>query len=222
MFTVPTAEEVLYTVVLMMWVLFVAMILTKWTYDFMRSREVNHHVAVYYNRKFIHVLAGGVVAILVPYLFKSYTMIGVMVAALAIGNLLPHRRGKLLYWYQVKENMYEVNFIIMWGLLMLIGFLINDVWLAVVPIMFMAVGDGITGLVRNFLHRKRTKAFVGNIAMMGFCVPYGYVILGLPGALAGFLASLVERFEFGVVDDNVLVPITALVAILALRALMSG
>ncbi|MCS7117396.1 MAG: dolichol kinase [Thaumarchaeota archaeon] len=211
--------EVLYTVVLLSWVLFVAMLLTKWTYNAMRSRGVDHHVAVYYNRKVIHVLAGGLVAILVPYLFKSYTMIGLMVGVLAIGNLLPHLRGKLLYWYQVKENMYEVNFILMWGLIMFVGFLIDDVWLAVVPIMFMAVGDGITGFVRNAVHRKRTKAFIGNIAMMGFCVPYGYLVLGFPGALAGLLASLVERFEFGVIDDNVIVPITALIAILIMRTL---
>jgi hypothetical protein len=37
---------------------------------------------------------------------------------LAVGNYLPHRLKKLNYWYQVEENMYEVHFIIMWGLVM--------------------------------------------------------------------------------------------------------
>ncbi|MEN3047233.1 MAG: dolichol kinase [Candidatus Caldarchaeales archaeon] len=219
MLSVPSVEEVIYTAVLLSWVLFVALVLTKWTYEAMRRRGSEHHVAVYYNRKVIHVLAGGVVAALVPYLYKSYTMIGLMVAVLAIGNLLPHLRGKLFYWYQVKENMYEVNFILMWGAVVFVGFLLNDLWLAVVPVMFMAVGDGVTGFVRNALHRRRTKAFMGNLAMMGFCVPYGFAVLGVPGAVAGLLASLVERFEFGPVDDNVIVPATALAVILALRSL---
>jgi len=40
-------------------------------------------------------------------------------------------------------------------------------------------------------------------------VPIGWYYLGLPGALAGLLASAVERFEFPPVDDNVLVPLSS-------------
>jgi len=215
----PTLSEWVVTAILLGWVLFVAIPLTRWTYHEMRARGLEHRVAVYFNRKLIHVLAGGVVALLVPLLYRSYLPIAIMVALLAVGNYLPHRTGRLLYWYQVPENAYEVNFILMWGAVMFLGFAVNDVWLAVVPVMFMAVGDGVTGVVRNLIYRRRTKAIEGNIAMAAFCVPFGLAVLGPPGALAGLVSSLVERFEFGPIDDNVLVPASALAVILALRAL---
>ena len=201
------------------WVLFVAMPFTRWTYGLMRKKGLEHHVAVYFNRKIIHVLAGGVVAAFVPFLYRSYVPIALMVAILAVGNYIPHRTGRLYYWYQVPENMYEVNFIVMWGLAMFLGFALSDVWLAVVPVMFMAVGDGVTGIVRNLIYRRRTKALAGNVAMAAFCVPLGLAVLGPPGAIAGLVSSLVERFEFGPVDDNVLVPASALLVLLALRPL---
>jgi dolichol kinase len=217
--TPPTLEEWIYTLLLSGWVLFVAMPFTRWTYGLMRKRGLEHHVVVYFNRKIIHVLAGGFVAALVPFLYRSYVPIALMVAILAVGNYVPHRTGRLYYWYQVPENMYEVNFIVMWGLAMFLGFALNDVWLAVVPVMFMAVGDGVTGIVRNLIYRRRTKALAGNVAMAAFCVPLGLAVLGPSGAIAGLVSSLVERFEFGPVDDNVLVPASALLVLLALRPL---
>jgi hypothetical protein len=217
--TPPTPEEWVYTLLLLGWVLFVAMPFTRWTYGLMRKRGLEHHVAVYFNRKIIHMLAGGFVAALVPFLYKSYVPIALMVAILAVGNYVPHRTGRLYYWYQVPENMYEVNFIVMWGLAMFLGFALNDVWLAVVPVMFMAVGDGVTGIVRNLIYRRRTKALAGNVAMAAFCVPFGFAVLGPSGAIAGLVSSLVERFEFGPVDDNMLVPASALLVLLALRPL---
>ncbi|MCS7129417.1 MAG: dolichol kinase, partial [Candidatus Caldarchaeum sp.] len=159
------AAELAYTLILFGWVLFITLFATKQLYRWMRGRGLEHHVAVYYNRKIIHILAGGVVAVLVPFLFKNYTPIAVLVAVLAVGNYLPHRRKKLLYWYQVEENMYEVNFTVMWGLVMGVGFLLNNVMLGVVPILFMSVGDGVTGLVRNAIYGRRTKSWWGNLAM---------------------------------------------------------
>jgi membrane associated rhomboid family serine protease len=55
--------------------------------------------------------------------------------------------------------------------------------------------------------------------MAAFCVPFGLAVLGPSGAIAGLVSSLVERFEFGPVDDNVLVPASALLVLLALRPL---
>jgi phytol kinase len=60
----------------------------------------------------------------------------------------------------------------------------------------MAVGDSATGVVRNLLFKRRTKHWVGNIAMAAVSVPIGWYYLGVAGALAGLLASAVERFEF--------------------------
>ncbi|MEM4189963.1 MAG: hypothetical protein QW544_05565 [Candidatus Caldarchaeum sp.] len=212
-----TFNEVLATIGLFAWVLLVSLFLTKKTYEKMVQKNVEHHVAVYYNRKIIHILAGGLVAVLVPYLLSNLMLISIMVAVLAVGNYIPHRRGKLYYWYQVKENMYEVHFIIMWGLIMALGFLIGDLRLSIVPILFMSVGDGVTGLVRNAMYRRRTKSWWGNVAMASFCVPVGFASMSFAGALSGALASLVEKFEFGRIDDNITVPIVSFTSLLLFR-----
>ncbi len=202
--------------VLVGWVLFVSLFLTKKTYEAFVARGCTHHVAVYYNRKIIHILTGGLVAILIPLLYKSFVPVGVMVLFLAIGNYLPHKQNRLFYWYQVEENMYEVHFILMWGLVMMIGFLINNVWVAVVPILFMSFGDGVTGIVRNLLYRKRTKSWWGNLAMFVICAPMAYAVFNLAGLISATLSSIVERFEFGLIDDNITVPLVGFVSLLLL------
>ncbi|MCS7131302.1 MAG: dolichol kinase [Hadesarchaea archaeon] len=216
MFHIPALEEIAISFMLVGWVVFVILFLTKKTYEVFIARGCTHHVAVYYNRKIIHMLTGGLVAILVPLLYKSFIPIGVMVLLLAIGNYLPHRQNKLFYWYQVEENIYEVHFIIMWGLIMMIGFLINNVWIAVVPILFMSFGDGVTGIVRNMLYRKRTKSWWGNLAMFAVCAPMAYFVFNLAGLVSAALASIVEKFEFGLIDDNITVPLVGFVSLLLL------
>ncbi len=198
------------------WVLFVSHYLCKRVYNALLNRGYEHHVAVYYNRKIIHILAGGLVSVLVPLLFKSFILIAVLVAVLAIGNYLPHRSGKIWYWYQVKENMYEVHFIIMWGLMMGLGFLLGNLAIGVLPILFMSVGDGITGIVRNMIYQRRTKSWWGNLAMALFCIPTGFLLLGVSGAVAGAAASIIEKLEFRWVDDNITVPLVSFITLISL------
>ncbi|HIP85424.1 MAG TPA: dolichol kinase, partial [Pyrodictium sp.] len=57
---------------------------TKALYDIMRKHGLPHNVAVYYNRKAIHVLAGGVVALLVPLLFSEPWIPFVLALVLAL------------------------------------------------------------------------------------------------------------------------------------------
>ncbi len=218
--SIPTPDEFIYVIALFVWVLFVSHYLCKRIYNALLRRGYEQNVAVYYNRKIIHILAGGLVSILVPFLFKSFTLIAILVTVLAIGNYLPHRSGRIWYWYQVKENMYEVHFIIMWGLIMGLGFLLGNLAIGVLPILFMSVGDGVTGLVRNMLYHRRTKSWWGNIAMALFCIPAGFLTFGVSGAVAGFAASLVEKLEFGWIDDNITVPLISFIILLALP--MSG
>jgi phytol kinase len=214
MFALPSWVEAAAAFILFLWVLFVSHVLTRWTYRKMVSLDMPHHVAVYYNRKIIHILAGGVVAVLVPFIFKTFTPILALVGVLSVGNYLPHRLKRLNYWYQVEENMYEVHFIIMWGLVMGLGFLLDNVMMAVLPILFMSVGDGVTGIVRNALFRRRTKSWWGNLAMAAFCIPAGFMLQGVFGGLAGALASVVEKFEFGPIDDNITVPLSGFLVLL--------
>ncbi|BAJ51597.1 conserved hypothetical protein [Candidatus Caldarchaeum subterraneum] len=219
MFTLPTVEEIVLTLVLFIWILFVTSFVTRRTYNWMVGRGMAHHVAVYYNRKIIHVLAGAVAAIVVAYYMKSYLPVIVLVAVLAVGNYLPHKRNKLMYWYQVEDNMFEVHFVIMWGLIMGLGFYLGDVRLGLLPILFMSVGDGVTGFVRNMLYRRRTKSWWGNLAMALFCIPVGYLLYGSLGMVAGAAASFIEKFEFGNVDDNITVPLVSFAFLMGLPLL---
>ena len=84
MFALPSWVEAAAAFMLFLWVLFVSHVLTRWTYRKMVSRDMPHHVAVYYNRKIIHILAGGVVAVLVPFIFKTFTPILALVGVLAV------------------------------------------------------------------------------------------------------------------------------------------
>jgi dolichol kinase len=75
----------------------------------------------------------------------------------------------------------------------------------------MAWGDGVTGVVRNLMYKKRTKAWEGSVAMLLVCIPVG-ALMGLAGMLAGVLATLVERVEG--IDDNISVPLVSLVVLI--------
>ncbi|NPB00361.1 MAG: dolichol kinase [Crenarchaeota archaeon] len=194
---------------------------TKILYNIMRKRGLPHNVAVYYNRKFIHVFAGGVIALLTPILFTSPLIPLILAAVLAVFCYIPHKRGKLLYWFQVEDNMYEVNFCIMWGItIFVLWILFNNPWLAIVPVAFMAFGDAATGVVRNTLFKRRTKHWIGNIAMFATCAPLGLYYAGLPGLVAAAVASLIERFEFNPIDDNVLICISATVILYIMYVLL--
>jgi len=53
---------------------------------------------------------------------------------------------------------------------------------------------------------------IGNMYMIGVCIPIGYYFansgdpsIPLWGIIAAVVASLFERYEFGIIDDNVLV-----------------
>ena len=208
-------REVVITLILFLWVIFISHFLTRIIYNHLMRRGLPHRVAVYYNRKVLHMLTGGLVAVLVPYVFRGPLLLIVMVAVLAVGNYLPHRMNRLFYWYQVEDNMYEVHFIIMWGVIMTLGFIIGNIWLAVLPTIFMSFGDGITGIVRNSIYRRRTKSWWGNIAMMGICAPVGYLLLGIAGLAAGVAASLVEKFEYKWLDDNITVPLVSFLILIA-------
>ena len=209
--------EAVWTIILFIWVIIVVHPITKTLYNYMRKKGLSHIKAVYYNRKIIHILAGGLVVILVPYIYSTPLLPAILSAILAIATYLPHRQNKLMYWFQTEDNMYEVNFCIMWGVIVTLGWLIfKNWWYGVIPVAFMAFGDGVTGIVRNMLYNKRTKSWIGNIAMAAVTIPIGYIALGNIGAIAGLLASIVEHFEVAnIIDDNITVPLTSFLTILA-------
>jgi len=105
-------NELVYALVLLAWIVVLVTVITKKTYEWMKRRGLSHNVAIYYNRKIIHAAAGGLVAILVPFLFTSPLLPFGLALLLALFTYLPHKTGKLFYWFQDPENIYEVHFCI--------------------------------------------------------------------------------------------------------------
>jgi len=210
-----SVEEVTVTALLFAWVIFVAVVMTRKLYNYMRRRNVGNSVAVYYNRKVIHIFTGGVVGVIVPYIFKTPLLPFVMAMLLAIFLYIPHRRRKLFHWFQTEENTYEVSFCIMWGIVLTLGWMLSqgNFWFGVLPVIFMSVGDAVTGIVRNLLYKRRTKSWWGNLAMASFSIPTG-AILGVAGILAGTVASFIEHFEAKPIDDNITVPLSSFIILM--------
>jgi dolichol kinase len=199
------------TIVLLLWVIFVVYYIARWTYNYAVSHGRSPHSATYFGRKVIHFLAGGLVAFLLPFFFKEPILPLVMATILSIGVYLPHRTGKLMYWFQDPDNMYEVDFTIMWGVIVFVTWFIDSsFWLGVVPLLIMAWGDGITGIVRNFKYGRRVKGWEGSVAMLILSVLIG-LKLGIAGVIAAILATFVERYEK--IDDNITVPLVSLLVL---------
>ncbi|MCY0867972.1 MAG: dolichol kinase [Desulfurococcus sp.] len=216
-------KESVYTLLLLAWVIVVVHPLTKHLYYLMRRHGVPHNKAVYYNRKIIHILAGGLVSIMIPLLeYKTPVTIIPMIVLLAAATYLPHKKGKLMYWFQDPENINEVHFIIMWGVVMTSSWLLFNNWVyGVVPVAFMSFGDGVTGIVRNLIYGGRNKSWYGNIAMLATVAPIGYYLAGLPGLISAVAASIVEHFEiYERIDDNITVPLTGFTILLALNFML--
>ena len=194
---------------------------TKRFYKLMVESGLKHNVAVYYNRKVIHMLGGGVTALLVPHLFTSPLIPLAFALGLAAALYLPHKRKKVMNWFQTDDNNYEVNFCLAWGLSLLVLWLATgSPYYAVVPALFISFGDAVTGLIRNALYGKRTKSWVGNLGMLVVVSVIGFYYAGYPGLFAGLLSSLVERIEVApLLDDNVLITAVASAVILVLRPL---
>lgn len=212
-------EELAVALLLFSWIIFLIRVLTRKLYNFMRSRNFKHDVAVYYNRKIVHILAGGLCALIVPLAFKSFILPLTMSFILATFLLISHRKkSQLMYWFQTEDNMYDVSFCIMWGSIITLGWVFSegDPRIGVLPILFMSIGDALTGIVRNSLHRKRTKSWWGNLAMAFFSVIIG-AVMGFAGILAGVAASIIEHFEFKPIDDNVLISITSFSILLSAK-----
>jgi len=110
-------------------------------------------------------------------------------------------------------------------------FAIGWLWLkqpavAVTCLLFMAWGDGVTGLVRSQIYKRPVKGLWGSLAMLIVCMVIAWVFIKpfWIGAVASVVAVATEWFfgDCGVVkwaDDNWAIPLTSLATILGLMAL---
>jgi len=166
----------------------------------------------YLGRKFVHIFGAGIVAILLPFEFHEPVYPFGFAMLLAIMTYTLHKSNHVLYWFQDPSNYSETYFALTWGAAVLLTWLVDRTFLlAVLPTLFMAWGDGVTGVVRNLIYKKRTKAWQGSVAMLAVCIPVG-ALMGVAGVVAGIAATGVERIEG--VDDNISVPLVSLCILL--------
>ena len=197
----------------------VVFFVAKYVYTLIKNRGFDESVVLYYNRKIVHMTTGGVIAFLVPFLFNSWIYPLATGFALALITTLARLKGKSMDFMQTKENWNESTFIVMWSLsIAVLWILFNDPFLAIIPALFISFGDAITGITRNALYKKRSKKPIGNVFMLIVCVVIGYYFASIAakpiplwGVLAAVTASIVERFEIGPIDDNILITVTAMI-----------
>ncbi|MBK1643833.1 hypothetical protein CKO25_03985 [Thiocapsa imhoffii] len=208
--------EFLWAVGLSLYVLAV-LVLTRIPYQMMVARGMEPIRAVYYNRKIVHMLGGGVGSLMVPLVFTSPWFPLICGLLLTLLTLAAHVTGMRFSWFQTADNRNDVKFALMWAIsVSALWWLLDDPWLAILPALYMAFGDGVTGIARNLMIKRRSKSPVGNVFMLLVCAPLGWVIGGqaqpaIPewGLLSALVATWIERYEFGPIDDNVLITVAA-------------
>jgi len=174
--------------------LFILVLLVVYSF----SRAVYHLTGSNYKaRKFIHFAAGAVAAILAPYIFYTPFAFVLMSFILFLIVYFPHKKGSLLYWFQIERKYGEVYFTFAYAVLFSIFWYI-DINIAIASALFMAIGDGVTGLIKEKYYgrreeEKKVKGFnLGNLAMMAVSVPVGYIYCGAAGVIA-FPSSRASR-----------------------------
>jgi len=83
---------------------------------------------------------------------------------------------------------------------------LGEPWLAIVPILYMAWGDMLTGIIRSRIYGREMKGNLGSVAMIIVCLIIAYFFKPYwIGAVGALIATLVERFtplSKGIWDDN--------------------
>ena len=205
------------TLALLAWMGFVLFFASRWLFDFVVERGWEERRGTYLGRKMVHILGAGVVAVILPFEFREPYLPLLFALVLAAFTFALHKTNHVLRWFQDPENLSETYFALTWGAAVLLTWFLDQTFLlAVVPTLFMAWGDGVTGVVRNLLYKKRTKAWEGSVAMLLVCIPVG-ALMGVAGVIAGALSTAVERLEG--IDDNISIPIVSLCVLIRAWAL---
>lgn len=210
-------QDLLATLLVAAWSYFVVKRVSKLIYEAALSRGYPADSAVYFSRKSIHVLAGGVGAVLLPLAFHEALLPLAFTALFALYIHIMRRRGRLDPWYQQPGNSFEVNFIYMWGISAFIVWAITgSMLLASLPPFFVSIGDGATGIVRNLWRKRREKGVEGSVAMFISILPYS-MLGGAVGVASAFVSTVVEKQE--ALDDNIAIPAASAAMIIAGRLL---
>jgi len=209
-------DVLLLTGLLFLWNLLVIHCVSRWFYDYFKRFE--GVPAEYIGRKVVHILNGGVTALLIPMFYDGYYWVVTISAFLLAGYIYFRRKWRLMYWFQVRENAYEVHFALAYGIILMIGVFLGDAWIGLIPMLFMSFGDSATGLVRAFTQRRQVKSWDGTVAMFVVCSIIGFWRLGWYGILLSMIVSFVEKIPK--IDDNITVPVVAAALVYLKRFLL--
>lgn len=209
--TLTISMILMITFLLLLWNLVVVHYLAKGAYNI--AKKFRDIPAAYIGRKFVHLFGGGITALLIPVFYEGYYVL-VTISAFGLGiYLLFRRKYGLMYWFQIRENRYEVHFAFAYGTILLIGVLLGNLWVGLIPLLFMSFGDSATGLIRAITQKRHVKSWEGSMAMFLICSIIGLLKLGVFGVIVGFVATVFEKIPE--IDDNITVPlITALLVYL--------
>ncbi|MDT7860898.1 MAG: phosphatidate cytidylyltransferase [Saccharolobus sp.] len=195
-------NDVIWGLILTAWVAIVTLYI---------SRVISRKFGIYFTRKIIHMLGGGIVAVLAPFVFNSPIVPIIASYILMLYLMIVRIRKADMSWFMEKGNLGEIYFTFSFGTILLIMYIIdrnywdgNSVYIAILPLIFMSFGDGITGIIRNFVYKKRVKGFWGSVGMLIFCSLVGYYIYNFVGLIAGIIATIAEVLPH--IDDNLSVP----------------
>ena len=183
------------------------------------SRKVSQRFGTYVARKTIHLLSAGVSIALAPFVFSDWQMPLLLGSLMVVFTLVGHFR-KPYSWFQISKNYADVYFTVACTVLLVVFWYYNNVWIGVLSALFLAWGDGLTGIVRSFVYKKRNKGIWGNIAMFLVCVTLGVLMngrVGYAGLIGAIFASLVEKFER--IDDNISIPFGSAILMTLVRML---
>jgi len=176
----------------------------------------DYNIPQYISRKLGH-LGGAVGFLLCPLLFEAFWW--PLMLTIGFTALLLYARAFRPETFRGvggsgrPEALAEIHFPatgiitigILWGLL-------NQPWLAIIPLTFMGAGDAITGLIRSRVYGKEVKGNWGSLGMLVTCLVLAYFIepywIGATGAI---VAVLVERFTKTTkyCDDNLTIPLSS-------------
>lgn len=170
------------------------------------SRKVSERFGTYVARKSIHILSAGVSVLLAPFVFSDWTVPLFLGSCLVAFTVFGHTH-KRFAWFQIRHNYADVYFTVACTTLLVAFWVFGNVWIGVLSALFLAWGDGVTGVVRSLVYKRRNKGIWGNLAMFVVCVSLGLLMngrVGYAGLIGAVFASVVEKFER--VDDNISIP----------------
>jgi len=182
------------------------------------SRKIGEKLGTYVARKAIHILSAGVSVLLARVIFSDW-LVPLLVGSLMIAYTIAGHFQKPRSWFQIRRNYADIYFTVACTALLVVFWNYN-VWIGVLSALFLAWGDGLTGIVRKFVYGRRNKGLWGSVAMFAVCTALAYFMNGRVGYVAfvaAAFASLAERFEQ--IDDNISIPVGSAI-IMALPALL--